>query len=128
MKMNSIKYIKNINIIKRIIFVIIFFIFSLNIYSINDYISNDTTICIVINKDDINKIKNELKDYNIIYIDNKHIQTLQFVSVDNDLKSKNNKNYLKEFKISIGIGGTYGILNKKFDFGPSINIGYEFTF
>lgn len=32
------------------------------------------------------------------------------------------------FGIGIGVGGTYGVIHKKFDVGPTINIGLQYNF
>lgn len=32
------------------------------------------------------------------------------------------------FGVSVGIGGTYGVINKKFDVGPTVSMGLQYNF
>ena len=48
-------------------------------------------------------------------------------SIDLDIEV-DKKRPMVEFKISPGLGFTWGILGREFDFGPSISVGWEITF
>ena len=32
------------------------------------------------------------------------------------------------FGVGVGVGGTYGVINRKFDVGPTVNIGLQYNF
>lgn len=102
----------------KIIVIIILILCSLNIYS---KVDNDTIICIKIKKEKLQEVKQILKTNNITII--KQLDPLKF-----QIREKKKKKWITEFKVSIGMGATYGLIYQTFDVGPSINLGYEFTF
>lgn len=50
-----------------------------------------------------------------------------FADIDLDIEI-DKKRPMVEFKISPGLGFTWGIFGREFDFGPSISVGWEITF
>ena len=83
--------------------------------------ADDETVLIEVKKSDIRLISDSVDIIRIIDNDSLEYNI-------NHIKKDIDRSWLKEFKINIGFGASYGIINKEFDIGPSINIGWEFTF
>lgn len=84
-------------------------------------------ITIVIKKDDLSKVEKIVKVYDTIpHIPTNKFQSKPQVTLFADEKAE--REWIKELKISIGMGATYGIINNSIDVGPTLSVGYEFTF
>lgn len=117
---------------KKIFIILLLTLFPLISYSMengnND--GKEELITIVIKKKDLEKVKTITdvcrvfnNNTDVTLMEDKHNTTTNVFSDE-----KNKKKWLAELKVSVGIGGTYGLINNEFDVGPTISVGYEFTF
>lgn len=119
---------------KKIFIILLTILFPLICYSMENTYNEgeEELITIIIKKKDLEKVKSitnvcrvfsDNKD-DVIESNNHYINPN--INVFRDEKDK--KKWLAELKISVGIGATYGLINNEFDVGPTISVGYEFTF